>query len=177
MDGGGRWIPFALLASMWLAACDKANEPTPSKSQPGSRAEAPLLYSYDLAGVVGMDSASLDNGGFETCTENTELFTGCEAPSAQTAPAEAPLDVATPLETPSAVTINRSVILATVDPSTDYTPGGESAIEASSVRAIPGSTDRCGQVEPPAPTPTLADPVGTATDTGCPCGTKQCMCG
>lgn len=177
MNRGDRWIPCVLLAPIWLAACDKANEPAPGKSQPGSQAEALLVYSYDLAGVAGMDMASLDNSGFETCTENSELFTGCEAPGAQTSAAEAPPDAATPLETPSAATINRSVLLATVDPSTDYTPRGESAIEASSVRAIPGSTDRCGQVEPPAPTPKLADPAETATDTDCPCGTKQCMCG
>lgn len=172
MDGGGRWVPFALLVPVWLTACDKANEPTRRNSEPGSRAEAGSLDSYGLVDVAGVD-----NGGFGTCTEDTELFAGCEAPGAQTVEIESSPDTTTALETPYAVIVDRSALSATADASTRYTAGGEDAGEAPSAPPLPGLTDRCGQTEPSARTPAVAEPDGTATGTGCSCGTKLCMCG
>jgi hypothetical protein len=177
MDGGVGWGQFAALLLLTLAACNKGNESTSSASRSESETPTEFLTSYGLTDVRGMDAAGLSGGGVGACTEDGELFTGCEALIVEPSSSVASAESSARREASIAVLADK-VNLPRRD---DLSPSsGASADTINDTRTASASADqtgdRRGQAQAGAATSASARQNVVRTATACSCKPESCNC-
>lgn len=166
------WIPTMLFVCVSLAACDRGDEPTNSRSNPDTHADAAYSDTFDLIAGEGAGSYVSDAVASGTCGGESELFAECEAPLAEPA---SPTDwAAIAPESICAATRDRVWSPVIADAGGAHKPtmvSAESALVAST------SARRCGEAN--ASRGTIPESARTAQEeiTSCSCGMKLCLCG
>jgi hypothetical protein len=175
MDGGVGWGQFAALLLLTLAACNKGNESTSSASRSESETPTEFLTSYGLTDVRGMDAAGLSGGGVGACTEDGELFTGCEALIVEPSSSVASAESSARREASIAVLADKVNLRDDLSPSS-----GASADTINDTRTASASADqtgdRRGQAQAGAATSASARQNVVRTATACSCKPESCNC-
>lgn len=167
-------ISTAVLAFVWLGACDRGDERVSRQPGPVARVEAgPVAMSSGIPGVLA-DSSWSHDAAFGTCTDEPQIIAECEAPL--TEPDTQP---ATSLsETVCTATRHGTEALAGTDATTAGSTDASVSARLEHLLAASSTLEkRCDKASSSTPFETSRKRHTPDESTTCSCGMKRCLCG